>query len=447
MDCKECKLEMVNLFDSDVNQTTLTRLKEHLLQCPECATDYRETIEMLAILKPRLLPGTPFLLKQNIINQLKLEESKMKSKTSKVIRISTKVKKIFTIAAMLAIIMMIIPFVSKNDGLVSSTARAAECFIKNSIKATGLIKSMVIKLQVRTVAHDNFSFVGTEYNMVDHTIWKTFENPVKWRVDKGERVVVFDGKDQYLWLPKFEEGIKAGAEANFTEWLKILLDPEAILIKEQTATKDKGSKFTMDEKSGKLLMTITSKARGNYINDYCKNSSIEESDNRREYTFDSNSKLLKGLKIYILEGKKETLILNIEKIDYNLPIDSSLFAIVLPKGAQWKVLNDNYRSDTFKNISCRHAAELFFGGLANNDWKLVEEACDFFKNPSEKVHKIKNYFGGLTIIKIGEPFKSGLYPGEFVPYEIKFKSGETKKFNLALRNDNPNKVWVVDGGF
>jgi hypothetical protein len=85
--------------------------------------------------------------------------------------------------------------------------------------------------------------------------------------------------------------------------------------------------------------------------------------------------------------------------------------------------------------------------LANNDWKLVEETCGFFKNPSKKVKEEKDFFGGLTVINIGEPFKSGLYPGEFVPYEIKFKNGEVKKMNLAVRNDNPNKVWIVDGGF
>ena len=136
------------------------------------------------------------------------------------------------------------------------------------------------------------------------TIWKSFEEPVKWRVDKGERVVVFDGKSQYLWLPQTETAIKADSKANFTEWFKILLEPEKILMKEQNVTKAKGSKVTMNEKNGELFMTITSKAQGNFINDYCKNKSVEESDNRREYTFDSKTKLLKGLKIFILEGKK-----------------------------------------------------------------------------------------------------------------------------------------------
>ncbi|MDP4228372.1 MAG: hypothetical protein Q8910_18630, partial [Bacteroidota bacterium] len=420
---------------------------EHIQQCIDCSIEYRRTQEVFTMLKPKFQPNAPLALKQNIIHQLKMEETKMEKEVSKTRKISSRTKKILSIAAVLAVVMMIIPIVDKNNLFTDSTAKAAGVFIESSIKATKLIKSMVIKLRVRTVAHDNFALVGTEYDMVEHTIWESFEEPEKWRVDKGDRVVVFDGKFQYLWLPQSDEGIKGGRNSNFIEWFKILLEPEKILMKEQDATKVKGSKITMKEKNDELLMTITSKAKGNFINDYCKNKSIEESDNRREYTFDSNTKLLKGLKIFILEGKKETLILEIEKIDYNVPIDSSLFTINLPAGVDWKELNQNYNSETFKNISSKRVAELFFEGLANNDWKLVEEACDFFKSNSEKIKKIKKEFGGLKVIRIGEPFKSGLYPGEFVPYEIKFKSGEIKKMNLAVRNDNPNKVWIVDGGF
>lgn len=447
MDCKECKLEIANLFDSDVDKTVLADVMEHLKECNDCSFEYQSFCEVFAMLKPGLKPDAPIDLKQNVIHQLKMEEIKMKKEVSKTVKISSRYKKILSIAAILAIVMMIIPVVDINNFFTNNTVKAAGVFIESSIKATQLIKSMVIKLKVRTIAQDNFALVGTEFDMVDHTIWKSFEEPVKWRVDKGGRVVVFDGKSQYLWMPEAEKAIKADAKANFTEWIKILLEPENILMKEQNATKTKGSKVTMNEKNGELRMIIISKAQGNFINDYCKNKSVEESDNRREYTFDSKTKLLKGLKIFILEGKKETLILEIEKIDYNVPIDTSLFAIILPSGVEWEELTQNYNSEKFKNISSKRAAELFFEGMANNDWEQVEEVYDFFKGKSEKVIRLKEYYGGLKIINIGEPFKSGIYHGEFVPYEIEFKSGEKKKFNLAVRNDNPNKVWVVDGGF
>jgi hypothetical protein len=33
-----------------------------------------------------------------------------------------------------------------------------------------------------------------------------------------------------------------------------------------------------------------------------------------------------------------------------------------------------------------------------------------------------------------------------VPYEVKLPDGTIKKHNIALRNDNKNRVWIVDGG-
>ena len=435
---------MVNLFDSQIDQIAISNLKEHLLQCPDCAKEYRKIEEVLSMLKPKHLPSTPFLLKQNIINQLQMEKTKMKNQTSKTIKFSSKAKKILSIAALVAIIMLIIPFVGKNDGFTTRTAKAANIFIEGSIQATNLIKSMVINLKIRTVARDNFSLVGTEYDMVEHTIWKLFENPIKWRIDKGERIVVFDGMNQYLWIPIFKEGIKAGANVNFTEWLKILLDPESILLKEQSGIKDKDSNITMEEKNGELIMNITSNARGNFINDYFKNKSIEQSDNRREYTFDNQTKLLKGLKIYILNGNKETLILETEKIEYNAPIDPALFTIILPKGTEWKILSNDIKSETFSNITSKQAAELIFDAMAKNNWDSINEVFQQFNGVIMQIYKKK--YGGLKVIKIGETFKSGLYPGEFVPYEVKLNDGSIKKHKLALRNDNKNKVWVVDGG-
>jgi outer membrane lipoprotein-sorting protein len=330
---------------------------------------------------------------------------------------------------------------------MSSTAKAANKLIALSIEASQSIKSMVIKLKVRTIPRDNFDLVGTDFEMVNHTISKVFDQPSKWRIDKSERVVVCDGSNCFLWVPGSEIAVKAGPNAGFVTWLKTLLDPQAILSKEQNIAKERKSKVTMKQSGNDILMTVTSSARGNFMNDYTKNKSIEESDNRREYVFDNNTKLLKGLKIYIIQGKKETLILETEKIDYDVPVDPSLFAINLPQGITWKEATNNYTSERFRNISSKRAAELFFQGMANNDWKLVGETCDFFNGNSKRVQEAKEDFGGLTVIHIGEPFKSGLFPGEFVPYEIKFKSGQVKKFNLALKNNNPNKVWIVSGGF
>jgi hypothetical protein len=93
-------------------------------------------------------------------------------------------------------------------------------------------------------------------------------------------------------------------------------------------------------------------------------------------------------------------------------------------------------------MSPKEAASAFFEACVKEDWS---EFLKFYSMLA--VDKdTKQYLGGLEIISIGEPFKSGEYPGWFVPYEIRFKNGRVQKHNLIVRNDNPAKRYVVDGG-
>lgn len=56
-------------------------------------------------------------------------------------------------------------------------------------------------------------------------------------------------------------------------------------------------------------------------------------------------------------------------------------------------------------------------------------------------------YGGAELMHVGSAFRSGLYPGLFVPVEVVLKDGSRESLCLALRNDNPRRVWIVDGGF
>jgi hypothetical protein len=79
---------------------------------------------------------------------------------------------------------------------------------------------------------------------------------------------------------------------------------------------------------------------------------------------------------------------------------------------------------------------------ADEDWDEAHK----FEWETRVSDQTRDYPGGLQIITIGKPLKSDLYLGWYVPYEIKLRSGEIKKWNLPVRNDNPAKRYVVDGG-
>ena len=55
---------------------------------------------------------------------------------------------------------------------------------------------------------------------------------------------------------------------------------------------------------------------------------------------------------------------------------------------------------------------------------------------------LKQYLGGVEIVSLGQSFTSKMYPGRFVPYEIKLPS---QQFNLRVSNANPAKRFVVMG--
>ena len=104
-----------------------------------------------------------------------------------------------------------------------------------------------------------------------------------------------------------------------------------------------------------------------------------------------------------------------------------------------------------QSAEAQQTARDFLEALANKDWS---GAAKFWPSYAPKgkhfddmfTDQIKGYLGGLEIISLGTPYKEAPYPGVFVPYEIRFSNGETKKFRLAVRQDRPGQPWYFDGG-
>ena len=155
-----------------------------------------------------------------------------------------------------------------------------------------------------------------------------------------------------------------------------------------------------------------------------------------------------ALEVYVTENKTEILVLKLKSVEYNEVIEPETFKITLPEGTKWvqlKEIEPNTQNATAAK-NPEEAANLFFESLAKKDWETVYKLFPSIEQ-SSNVENIKQEYAGLHIISIGKPFKSGMYAGQFVPYEIQLKSGETQSENLAVRNDNTDKIWQIDGGF
>jgi RNA polymerase sigma factor (sigma-70 family) len=131
--------------------------------------------------------------------------------------------------------------------------------------------------------------------------------------------------------------------------------------------------------------------------------------------------------------------------------------------------NANYQKLT--GTTPAQVAQTFFDACAKEDWA---EAAKYWppgllKRRPDFMNGFTNYFGGLEIVSLGKPFKGRIilagipagerkrmgaqgarkdfdYPGVYVPYEIRVKCGDVRKWQLAIRCDNPEHRWYFDGG-
>ena len=226
------------------------------------------------------------------------------------------------------------------------------------------------------------------------------------------------------------------------------MDVDKVLDSEVKLAQEQGSELMLTPTKGldgkdKLLVSVEALAQGDFTNDWLMNSSIDASDNLRIYTFDAETNLLETLEVYVHTDGEDVMVLQITDIEYNLEIDPTLFALELPEDVIWseqpRELADN---EKYQQMGPRETAQAFFQACADENWDEVLK----FRPTSAAPQWLKDKYGGLEIVNIGEPFKSGLYAGWFVPYEVRLKSGGIRKFNLAVRNDNPAKRYVQDGG-
>lgn len=111
----------------------------------------------------------------------------------------------------------------------------------------------------------------------------------------------------------------------------------------------------------------------------------------------------------------------------------------------------NLAADTLTANSAaqaKQAANDFFVAIGKGDWNQIASLCPPGFSLGDQLNgQQKDQLKGVSLISLGTPFKKAPYPGVFVPYHIRFKNGEEKNFNLAVRNDNPQQKWYFDGGF
>ncbi|MGD0572483.1 MAG: hypothetical protein ABSB11_05630 [Sedimentisphaerales bacterium] len=333
---------------------------------------------------------------------------------------------------------------------IPTASAAAVQMLTEASKAVEDVKSIHIKAQMRTLPGDNFGNIGLDLDFAPIEMWKKIDdaNVLRWRIEKPQRVIVTDGNSTIMlmrpnYAVKAERPYPIGC---FDTWFGPLMNVEGLLDSAMRKAKNRPDtelhlRQTVSSSGTESVLEIDSNAAGDLTNDYLKNKFIFESDHKEVYYFDAQTKLLKGFEVFVHTDKGDVLIFEVNEIEYNPQIDDGLFTLMLPQDVIWsqqpQVLPDN---EKYVNMTPKQAAEAFFNACADANW---DEFLKFYGS-SRVDERLKEIYGGLEIVSIGEPFKSGLYGGWFVPYEIKL---HPKEVNVRLSNANTAKRFVITGEY
>lgn len=328
-------------------------------------------------------------------------------------------------------------------------AYAAEKLFAKASEYLSNTRGYMLSIKVRTGRDENFSYTNPAYSFVVHKM--AVADDGRWRLDKDGRSAEFDGKNVWVWYPDKEWGRKMDGELQSAvlEHFSPFLDLKGMMsFLESYASSREDVRLMKSESGEKVSLRLKAPAIGDFTDGYGRNSSIEESNTRQTYVFDSSSGRLESLRIDILVlGFMPRTIMKLETIQYGPTITESDFSI--PVGIEW--------IDRTTAGLARKAATLPF-----NDFKDIpaEEAVTRMVAAMQvwdedrlgvilgeyPLHILEKQYSGCRLIDCGEAFTSGIYAGVFVPCRLQYPDGRTGKLRIALRNDNRYGIWMVDGG-
>lgn len=330
---------------------------------------------------------------------------------------------------------------------LNTPARAARNNFAQAVVAMEGVRSIRIELRIRTDEDEHFDYTNPLDEPVPHTLEAIYTPQLLWRIEKPGRKALYDGRHTYLWFDALAEGEILPYSPGVAGMLYLLIDPSQLLsFEEQLTRSHDGSRYTLHREGDTLRLTVHSPAQGDFSQSgYMRNASVAESDTRREYRFDAASGRLLGGSITFLsaDGRERTL-LEIDRIEYDAPLDAATLT-ALPEGITWRdQTQTEATASRLAGIDAGRAARLILDAFATWDSAILDEALSAYGARARQL--LRNRYAGATVVECSAPVRSGNYPGLFIPCRLRMADGTTEKLHLALRNDNAQQRWVVDGG-
>lgn len=409
-------------------------MQRHLSTCADCAAELQAARRVLDVVTPRSVVEPSPDFDARILAAARTPPSRPSSR-----------RRILRWAGSIAAAAVVVVAVTLS---LSTPAYAARKYFGSAVAAMSDLRTFRMELRVRTRPHENFSFTDPRLDFVPHTVTVEYGDTLRWRVEKPGRTASDDGTTVRMWLPEAGQGFFAPTGGlNAVEELSVLLDLRLLMLSEQRlAARTKGAAYEVDEEGPTVRLRVVMPAQGDFRqSDYALNSSISESNTLREYCFDKASGRLTEVRISaLLPGGDRVVLLESDRIAYDEPVDRAALTAV-PDGIEWIDLSCGPSGSRLTGISAQEAATRILKAMNSWDETLLDEAFYFYGAQVREL--LKSVYKGAVILSVDKPVRSGDYAGVFVPCEILRADGKSDRLMMALRNDNSEKSWVVDGGF
>lgn len=425
MNCLYFQENIDRLFDPETPEDIREEMLRHTNECPVCRNVYERSTEALSSVTPRTSPQVSPTLRIRILEAA----ATLPCRKNRALGL---LRPLCAAAAVIAFACLLFDPAGaiKAYGAKQVFHTAAGQFPKGA--------SFYMEVDIRTVPVDNFAFINAELPFVRHHIWVS---PGKWRVDKEGRIALNDGEHIRAWVVGSQRGTVYNSAAQALDGLELALDPQGLLLSEEAgASRNKKANYQKTVSEDFITLSLTVPAEGDFTNDYMLNTSIGESDSRREYRFDRKTGRLTDIQISILVEGQDVPIVRMARIDYDPRTADTLFSS-WPKDISWLDLSAPIAGTHFKGITAEEAARKFFAAAQSWDTTLLSEILIYYD-----LDKLAPNYKGCRLLEMGKAFRSGQYPGLFIPCTVALPDNSIQKIKLALRNDNDSGAWCIDGG-
>lgn len=421
MNCNDFKEKVVDLFDKDIDMQAQAQLREHMANCHDCKAYYDELRKTFNILQPL---DTANIRKTKITHRL------------------------WRYAVAVAIFLF--GFVIGWNHLFSTPAVADDAkltFLQQSIQSVQNVGSFQMEVYARTTQQENFATFDPAMPFVKIDIKLLRQNDfLFYRVEKANgRTVVSDGRNQYMWIPNVLY-LKGSQESDFLEHFANLIFPERLLTIQKSAIKlSNENKMTQVESDSTIVLTVDGVEKNSDLRQLFETGKMDGCRLIVENTFTKNDGLLRFVKLWVIKDGKKILLLHIDNIRYNVMLNKG--EITRLPTAEWTDITEqratsSNRLKQLQNEAPQQAAKRILNAIIADKDSQAADALIYYKSIlPQLIHKLKG-----CKVSAFETRKDSSYVGVYVFYTLTTPEGNREKRHIAIRNDNEQHIWIVDGG-